>query len=294
MMMVMMIMIVAATGALLAMLVMVMMAAVLMVVLILIMVMMVVMFVLVLVVVVVAAFVVMMVLMLVIIMVVMVVAALVIVIVMMMVVMLVVMVALIIVIIVVMSAYRADPLVLEQFLCKAVLDLHCLKDLLAVDVIPRSGYDGSMLVELADHRKSLSELVLGELLGTAEYDGLCSFYLVLVELAEVLHIHLDLGRVNYGCVGVEYEIVALNVHDSLEHVRQLADAGRLDKDTIRVELLKHLRQSLAEITYQRAANAALVHFCYLYAGVLHEAAVNADLAELILDKHQLLTGVSLL
>ena len=70
--------------------------------------------------------------------------------------------------------------------------------------------------------------------------------------------------------------------------------GRLDKDTIRVELLEHLRQSLAEITYQRAANAALVHLCYLYAGVLHEAAVNADLAELILDKHQLLTGVSLL
>ena len=231
--------------------------------------------------------------MLVIIMVVMVVAALVIVIVMM-VVMLVVMVALIIFIIVVMSAYRADPLVLEQLLCKAVLDLHCLKDLLAVDVVPRSGYDGSMLVELADHRKSLSELVLGKLLGTAEYDGLCSFYLVLVELAEVLHIHLDLGRVNYGCVGVEYEIVALNVHDSLEHVRQLADAGRLDKDTIRVELLEHLRQSLAEITYQRAANAALVHLCYLYAGVLHEAAVNADLAELILDKHQLLTDVSLL
>ena len=76
-------------------------------------------------------------------------------------------------------------------------------------LVPRSGYDGSMLVELADHRKSLSELVLGKLLGTAEYDGLCSFYLVLVELAEVLHIHLDLGRVNYGCVGVEYEIVAL-------------------------------------------------------------------------------------
>mgnify|MGYP006983797019 FL=1 len=252
----------------------------------------VVMFVLVLVVVVVAAFVVMMVLMLVIIMVVMV-AALVIVIVMM-VVMLVVMVAVIVVIIVVMSAYRADPLVLEQLLCKAVLDLHCLKDLLAVDVVPRSGYDGSMLVELADHRKSLSELVLGELLGTAEYDGLCSFYLVLVELAEVLHIHLDLGRVNYGCVGVQHQVVILNVHDSLEHVRQLADAGRLDKDTIRVELLEHLRQSLAEITYQRAANAALVHFCYLYAGVLHEAAVNADLAELILDKHQLLTGVSLL
>ena len=61
-----------------------------------------------------------------------------------------------------------------------------------------------------------------------------------------------------------------------------------------MELLEHLRQSLAEITYQRAANAALVHLCYLYAGVLHEAAVNANLAELILDKHQLLTGVSLL
>ena len=58
--------------------------------------------------------------------------------------------------------------------------------------------------------------------------------------------------------------------------------------------LYNFLQRSTEITYQRAANAALVHLCYLYAGVLHEAAVNANLAELILDKHQLLTGVSLL
>ena len=63
--------------------------------------------------------------------------------------------------------------------------------------------------------------------------------------------------------------------------------GRLDKDTIRVELLEHLRQSLAEITYQRAANAALAHFGDFNAGVLQKAAVNGNLAELVFDEDEL-------
>ena len=232
---------------------------------------------------------VMMVLMLIFIMVV--VAALMIVVI---IVVMVVMMLVLVVIIVVMSAYRADPLVLEEFLGEAVLDLHCLEYLLAVDVIPRSCNDGSMLVQLADHRKSLCKLILAEFLGTAEDYRLGGFHLVLVELAEVLHIHLDLGSVNDSGVGVEHQIVTLDVHDCLQHVGELTNAGRLDEYSVRVKLLQHLRQSLAEISDQGAAYAALVHLCYLDSGVLHESAVNAYLAELVLDEHKLFACVCFL
>ena len=92
-------------------------------------------------------------------------------------------------------------------------------------------------------------------------------------------------------LGVEYTIVT-NVPEGQEcydKAAELADAGRLDKDTIRVELLEHLRQSLAEITYQRAADTAGVQLVDLNASLTHKAAVNADLAEFVFDQHDLFT-----
>lgn len=61
-----------------------------------------------------------------------------------------------------------------------------------------------------------------------------------------------------------------------------------------MELLYDLFQRLAEITDQTAADAARVHFIDLHAGVLEETAVNADLAKLVLNQHDLLTLVRLL
>ena len=151
-----------------------------------------------------------------------------------------------------------------------------------------------MLVQLAYHCKGFSKLFFAELLGTAEDYRLGSFYLVLVELAEVLHIHLDLGSVNDCCVSVEHQFVILHVHDCLQHIRELTNAGRLDENSVRVKLLQHLSQRLAEITHQGTADAALVHLSDLNARVLHEAAVNTDLTEFIFDEHQLFACVSFL
>ena len=54
-------------------------------------------------------------------------------------------------------------------------------------------------------------------------------------------------------------------------------------------LLDHLVKRLVELADQRAADAAGTDLIDLYAGVLQEAAVNADLAELVLDQHQFLS-----
>ena len=75
----------------------------------------------------------------------------------------------------------------------------------------------------------------------------------------------------------------------MNDIGELADAGRLDDDAVRVVFLRHFLQRLTEITDQRAADAAAVHFPDLNAGVLQKAAVDADLAEFILDENDLLS-----
>ena len=113
--------------------------------------------------------------------------------------------------------------------------------------------------------------------------------LVVVELTEVLHIHLDLVDVGHGDEAAQLNIQMLgHALDSAGHVGQLADAGGLDNDAVGVVLLHHLLQSGAEIAHQRAADAAGVQLIDLDAGLLQKAAVDADLAELVLDEHDLL------
>ena len=59
-------------------------------------------------------------------------------------------------------------------------------------------------------------------------------------------------------------------------------------------LVNDLVQRAAEIAHQRAADAAGVHLRDLDAGLLQKAAVNTDLAELILDQDELLAVIGLL
>ena len=76
-------------------------------------------------------------------------------------------------------------------------------------------------------------------------------------------------------------------------IGQLADAGGLDDDTVGMVLSDDLLQGLAEVAHQGAADAAGVHLGDVDAGILQEAAVNADLAELVLDEDQFLALVAL-
>ena len=58
-------------------------------------------------------------------------------------------------------------------------------------------------------------------------------------------------------------------------------------------LVNHLAQRFAEVAHEAAADAAGVHLCHLNAGLFHEAAVNADLTEFVLDEHDLLAHEAL-
>ena len=58
-------------------------------------------------------------------------------------------------------------------------------------------------------------------------------------------------------------------------------------------LVNNLLQCFSEISHQGAADTAGVHLGNVDAGILQEAAVNSDLAKLVFNQHQVLTGISL-
>ena len=148
-----------------------------------------------------------------------------------------------------------------------------------------------MLPQQVHHRLQLG---LGHTRGAAEDDGTGVLDLVVEELAEVLHIHFALSGVGHGGEAVENGLLHLQALNGPDDVRQLAHAGGLDEDAVGMVLLHHLAQGLSEVAHQAAADAAGVHLGDLDAGVLQKAAVDADLAEFVLDEHQLFALISLL
>ena len=172
--------------------------------------------------------------------------------------------------------------------------LHGLHQLLAGELRPRRRDDHGVLVVLADHGDALVELFFLHVVSAAEDDGVGRLDLVVVELAEVLHIHLALRRVRHGHKVAQLHVVRRDLAHGADDVRQLADARRLDQDTVRRVFGDDLFERAAEIADQRAADAAGVHLRDLDPGLLQKAAVDADLAEFILDQDQLLAVVGFL
>ena len=164
-----------------------------------------------------------------------------------------------------------------------------LDQLLARQLAPRGGDDGGNGIMLPQHGNGRVQLALRDGIGTGQDDGGGGFDLVVVELAEVLHIHLDLARVGHGHGVAQRDLVIRHLAHSGDDVGQLAHAGRLDQNTVGMVLGNDLLQRLAKIAHQRAADAAGVHLGDVDAGILQKAAVNADL---VLDQHQLLPLVA--
>ncbi len=164
-------------------------------------------------------------------------------------------------------------------------------DLCAGELLPRCGDDLGVVVDLADQFDRGVELALGDVAGTGQDDGAGILDLVLVELLEVLQVDLALAGVDDGNCAAD--LGALDLLDSSNYIRELADAGWLDEDTVGGELVDDFLQRGAEVADQGAADAAGVHLGDLDAGFLQEAAVDADLSEFILDEDELLSIVAI-
>ena len=124
------------------------------------------------------------------------------------------------------------------------------------------GDNGGIGVFLPEHGHGGLQLLLRHLLSPGEDDSAGGLDLVVVELAEVLHIDLHLGGVCHGDEAVELHLgnVLYGVFHRHDHVAELAHAGGLNEDAVGVELSLHVLQSLVEIAHQRAADAPGGHF----------------------------------
>ena len=183
---------------------------------------------------------------------------------------------------------------LRQILCQGCVALHGLQQLLAGQFAPGGGDDGGGGIMLPQQGHGLVQLGLGNGIGAGEDDGGSGLHLVVVELTEVLHIDLDLAGIHNGHGEAQGHILIHDLLHGSDHIGQLAHTGGLNDDAVGVILLDDLGQGLAEVAYQGAANAAGVHLGNVDARILEETAVDADLAELIFNEHQLLAGVGFL
>ena len=182
----------------------------------------------------------------------------------------------------------------SQFILQGILVLHGLQDGLAVQVVPGGGDDGGVGVVLTEELHGIQQLLLAHAVSTAENDGSSMLHLVVEELTKVLHVDLALCGIGHGDKGVQLDVGVVQALNSTDDIGQLAHARGLDEDTVGLILHQDLLQGLAEVTHQAAADTTGVHLGDLHAGILQEAAVDADLAELVLDQHQLFALVGLL
>ena len=131
-------------------------------------------------------------------------------------------------------------------------------------------------------------------IGMRKNDTGCVSYLIVVELAKVLHIHFALVNIGNCGEAVELRLLSLYRLNSLDNVGELAYSAGLNNNTVGMELIEHLCERLGEITYKRAADASGVHLGDLNACVLKETAIDTDLAKLVLYKYKLFACVCFL
>ena len=90
----------------------------------------------------------------------------------------------------------------------------------------------------------------------AQNDGARVFDLILIEFTEVLHVEFTFFRVDHSRKAVQFYVLIMQILNRDYNIRQLPNAGRLDKDPLRSVFVDDLLQSSSEITYESAANAS--------------------------------------
>ena len=171
---------------------------------------------------------------------------------------------------------------------QVALTIHNGNDLCTGQFVPIGGHNGGGGVLFLDQGNGCGNLLLVCAAGAAQDDAGCVADLVIIELAKVLHIHFDLVHIGHSHKAVQADRQGLaHTLNSAGHITQLANAGRLDQDAVRMISLHDLFQRLAEVAHQGAADAAGVQLVDLNASLTHKAAVNADLAEFVFDQHNL-------
>ncbi len=118
-------------------------------------------------------------------------------------------------------------------------------------VIPRRCHDADARMLLFHQRAALLDALRGQQLRAAENHRRARLNLVEEELAEVLHIHAALARVHNGRAAGHNEVAVafLRALDSGEDFAQLAHAGRLNQQAVRMILRNQVINRLLEVAH---------------------------------------------
>ena len=122
-----------------------------------------------------------------------------------------VMVMVVIMVLVVMIVMVSMSVFLHQFLLKIVSVTDCTFNCCAFQPVPRRSNDGSLGVLFSDKLDTLFKLSLIHVLSPAYYYGCCTFNLIVVELAKILHVHFGFLAVN-NCNSAVYFNTCLFAH----------------------------------------------------------------------------------
>ena len=127
---------------------------------------------------------------------------------------------------------------------KSILLLHSGEDILAVELVPRSGYNGCCSVVLSDKLNCAFNLLSLGNVGMRKNYRRCVSDLIVIELAKVLHIHLALIYVCNGGEAVKLSVLCLNRLYRFDYVGELTYSAGLDDNSIGMEFVKHLFKRL--------------------------------------------------
>ncbi len=180
-----------------------------------------------------------------------------------------------------------------QFIIQSILLSHSFYKLRPCELIPVSGYDGSCGIALPQPLHAVVQFFLGETGCVAEDQAACIGDLIVKEFAEVFLVHLAFLGIHNSGEAVQLDIMGIDALHCLDDITELAHTGGFDEDAVGLVILQHLFQCFAEITHKAAADAAGIHFRDLYTGILQEAAVDADLTELIFDQDEFFADIAL-
>ncbi len=183
-------------------------------------------------------------------------------------------------------------MLLHHLLLQGIHLLHRLQNMPSLNLFPGRGNNGSLIILLPNHFQTFIQLISRDILGAAQNHRPRIFNLIVIKFAIILHIYFTLGGIHHRGSAVNHSALP-DVLYRLHHVRKLPYAGRFNNYPVRRIFFQHLFQSLTEISYQGAADAAGIHLRNLDARLLEKASVNANLSKFILNQNQLLPWKSL-
>ena len=147
---------------------------------------------------------------------------------------------------------------------------------------------------LPDKLNCLVNLALFRNVGMRKYYRRCILYLVVEKLTEVFHIHFAFTGINNRCERVQNGFFGGYLLYCSYNVGKLTNSRRLNNYSVGIIFFKNFSKGFSEITHERTAYTARIHFGNLYTCVLQKSPVYSNLTEFIFYKHHTLTGIGFL